>query len=171
LKPDEKPDAHFVVSIKGAGAVTGVELKALGTDRAWDTIPGNEKWGMIVQDGKGEELTTASGSFSTKPFLALMTLHIYVADDGTAFAKTREYEVYVSFIDGSTAKAKTTVPGMPDIFKTEAEKAELPVGEEFSAVLLGIEDNDVVGKSEKIQSDGIKDAHFKARFNAISVVE
>ena len=44
LKPDGKPDAHFVVSIKGAGAVTGVELKALGTDRAWDTIPGNEKW-------------------------------------------------------------------------------------------------------------------------------
>ncbi len=172
LKPDGKPDAHFIVSIKGAGAVTGVELKALGTDRAWDTIPGNEKWGMIVQDGKGEELTTTSGSFSTKPFLALMTIHIYVADDGTAFSKTREYEVAVSFIDGSTATAKTTVPGMPDIFKPEeVEKAELPAGEELSAVLMGIGDKDVVGKSEKIQGDGVRDAHFKTRFNTVSIVE
>ena len=171
LKPDGKPDAHFVVSVKGAGAITGVELKALGTDRTWDTIPGNQKWGMIVQDGKGEDVTTASGSFSTKPFLALITLHLYVADDGTAFSKTREYEVAVSFIDGSIAKAKTTVPGMPDIFTAEAEKVEPPVGEEFSAVLLGIGDKDIVGKSEKIQSDGVRDAHFQIRFNAISVVE
>lgn len=172
LKPDGKPDAHFIVSIKGAGAVTGVELKALGTDRAWDTIPGNEKWGMIVRDGKGEDLTTAAGSFSTKPFLALITLHLYVADDGTAFSEKREYEVTVSFMDGSTATAKTTVPGMPDIFKREdVEKAELPAGEELSAVLLGIGDKDVVGKSEKIRGDGVRDAHFKVRFNAISVVE
>ncbi|MGI6774274.1 hypothetical protein [Acetomicrobium sp.] len=172
LKPDGKPDAHFIVSIKGAGAVTGVELKALGTDRAWDTIPGNEKWGMIVQDGKGEDLTTASGSFSTKPFLALITLHLYVADDGTAFSETREYEVTVSFMDGSTATAKTTVPGMPDIFKPkEAEKVELPESEELSAVLLGIGDKDVVGKSEKIKGDGVRDAHFKIRFNTVSVVE
>jgi hypothetical protein len=30
LKPDGKPDAHFVVSVKGAGAITGVELKGSG---------------------------------------------------------------------------------------------------------------------------------------------
>ena len=76
LETRRKTDAHFVVSVKGAGAITGVELKAIGTDRAWDSIPGNEKWGMIVQDGKGEDLTTASGSFSTKPFLAFITLHL-----------------------------------------------------------------------------------------------
>ena len=172
LKPDGKPDAHFVVSLKGAGAITGVELKAIGTDRAWDTISGNEKWGMIVRDGKGEDITTALGSFSTKPFLAFITLHLYVADDGTAFSEKREYEVSVSFMDGSTVTAKTTVPGMPDIFKPEeAEKAELPESEELSAVLLGIGDKDIVGKSEKINGDGVRDAHFKTRFNTVSVVE
>lgn len=172
LKPDGKPDAHFVVSLKGVGAITGVELKALGTDRAWDTMPGNEKWGMIVRDGNGKDVTTASGSFSTKPFLAFITLHLYVADDGTAFSQKREYEVSVSFMDGSTVTAKTTVPGMPDIFKPgEVEKAELPESEELSAVLLGIGDKDVVGKSEKIKGDGVRDAHFKTRFNTVSVVE
>ncbi|KRT36440.1 hypothetical protein [Acetomicrobium hydrogeniformans] len=158
LKPDGKPDAHFVVSLKGVGAITGVELKAIGTDRAWDTIPGNEKWGMIVRDGKGEDITTASGSFSTKPFFAFLTLHLYVADDGTAFSEKREYEVSVSFMDGSAVTAKTTVPGLPE-------------SEELSAVLLGIGDKDVVGKSEKINRDGVRDAHFKTRFNTVSVVE
>ncbi|WP_213698626.1 hypothetical protein [Acetomicrobium sp.] len=172
FKPDGKPDAHFVVSLKGVGAITGVELKAIGTDRAWDTNPGNEKWGMIVRDGKGEDITTASGSFSTKPFFAFLTLHLYVADDGTAFSEKREYEVSVSFMDGSDVTAKTTVPGMPDIFKPEeAEKVELPESEELSAVLLGIGDKDVVGKSEKIKGDGVRDAHFKTRFNTVSVVE
>ena len=67
---------------------------------------------MIVQDGKGEDLTTASGSFD-QTISALITLHLYVADDGTAFSETREYEVTVSFMDGSTATAKTTVRRCP----------------------------------------------------------
>lgn len=47
LSPDKIPDAHFVVSIKGLGAITGVSLKAVGTDRGWDTIPGNDLWAMV----------------------------------------------------------------------------------------------------------------------------
>ena len=175
LKPDGKPDAHFVVSIKGAGAVTGVELVALGTTRAWDTIPGNQKWGIIAKDSNGEDLTTVSGSFSTKPFLLLMTLNLYVADDGTAFSEKREYEVVVSFMDGSTAKAKTVVEGMSDTFKSESqekeEKAKPSAAAEATAILYGIGNKDIVGKTETIRSDSIKDAHFQIRFDTISVVE
>ena len=70
LSPDKMPDAHFVVSIKGLGAITGVSLKAIGTDRGWDTVPGNDLWAMVVKDGQGETLTSLSGTLSS-PFLVM----------------------------------------------------------------------------------------------------
>lgn len=171
MKPDGLPDAHFVVTVKGVGAVNGVSLKAVGTDREWDTRPGNQAWGMIIRDTKGEDLTSSSGSLSVIPYLGFLTLHMYVADDGTAFSEEREYEVAVSFIDGSTATARTTVKGLPEVFSagTEAEEATEKGG--ISAVLHGQGDRDVVGRSETIGSDGRRDARFRVRFDTISVVE
>ncbi|MGC9372590.1 MAG: hypothetical protein ACP5DY_04640 [Thermovirgaceae bacterium] len=168
MKPDGKRDAHFVVSVKGVGAVKGVSMKALGSEREWDTTPGNSSWGMVVRDSQGEELTTSSGSLSIVPYLMFLTLHVYVADDGTAFSEEREYEVSVSFIDGSTATARTTVQGLPEIFREEEEALH---DEAMSAILYGKGAKDVVGRSERIAGDGRRDAHFRVRFDTISVVE
>lgn len=172
LSPDKMPDAHFVVSIKGLGAITGVSLKAIGTDRGWDTVPGNDLWAMVVKDGQGETLTTLSGALSARPFLGYVTLDIYVADDGTAFSEKREYEITVSFVDGSTATAKTTVAARPEVLAAKPAEPQVPqVGDEISVVLYGIGDKDVVQRGETIKADGVKDAHFRIRFDAISVVE
>lgn len=176
IKPDGRPDAHFVLSVKGIGAVRGVSLKALGTNRGWDTMPGNEAWGMVIRDSKGEDLTSSSGSLSVIPYLGFLTLHLYVADDGTAFFEDREYEVAVSFIDGSTATARTTVKGFPETFREEASpeeaKPEERAGEDgMSAFLYGTGERDVVGKSEGIGADGTRDARFRVTFDTISVVE
>lgn len=64
MSPDGRPDAHFVVSARGIGALTGISLKAVGTDRGWDTNPGSTLWGMVVRDDKGENLTSSAGSLS-----------------------------------------------------------------------------------------------------------
>jgi hypothetical protein len=176
IKPDDRPDAHFVVSVKGVGAVKGVSLKALGTKRGWDTMPGNEAWGMVIRDSKGEDLTSSSGSLSVIPYLGFLTLHLYVADDGTAFSEDREYEVAVSFIDGSTSTARTTVKGLPETFREEsapeeAEPEERAGADGMSAILYGTGERDVVGKSEGIGADGTRDARFRVTFDTISVVE
>ncbi len=173
MKPDGNRDAHFVVTVEGVGAVKGVSLKALGSEREWDTTPGNNSWGMVVRDSQGEELTTSSGSLSIVPYLMFLTLHVYVADDGTAFSEEREYEVAVSFIDGSTATARTTVQGLPEIFREEdeTEEEEALHDEAMSAILYGRGAKDVVGRSERIAGDGRRDAHFRVRFDTISVVE
>lgn len=122
--------------------------------------------------GHGETLTTLSGALSARPFLGYVTLNIYVADDGTAFSEKREYEITVSFVDGGTATARTTVAARPEVLAAKPAEPQVPqVEEKISAVLYGIGDKDVVQRGETIKADGVKDAHFRIRFDAISVVE
>ncbi|MDO9509145.1 MAG: hypothetical protein Q7I97_07395, partial [Thermovirgaceae bacterium] len=171
--PDGKQDALFVVSVKGIGAITDVSLKAVDGAREWDTVRGNDKWGIVVKDATGKTITSESG-MPIVPFLGFATLNLYVSDDGTAFSKTREFEVSVKFIDGSTAAAKTTVTGMPDIFKpavaAQTQQAQ-PLQGDMKAFLYGIRARDVVGKTENLGADGIDDAHFRVTFSTISVVD
>ncbi|GAB6280747.1 MAG: hypothetical protein STSR0007_08450 [Thermovirga sp.] len=170
---DGKPDAHFVVSIKGIGAITDISLKAVDGVRAWDITSGNDKWNMAVKDATGKIITAGSG-MSIVPFLGAATLNLYVSDDGTAFSETREFEVSVKFIDGSNATAKTEVKGMPDIFKAadaiQSQQTQ-PLQGDMKAFLYGIRSRDIAGKSETLGADGSDDAHFRVIFSTISVVD
>lgn len=171
--PDGKPDALFVVSIRGVGAIKDVSLKTADGVRAWDTASGNSNWGIVVRDATGKTLTTGSG-MSMVPFLGSATLNLYVSDDGTAFSETREFQVAVEFIDGSTANAKTTVTGMPDIFKPAVAPQTQqfqPAEGDMKAILYGIRSFDAANKSEKPGADGNDDAHFMVTFSTISVVD
>lgn len=174
-EPDGKPDAQFVLSIKGIGAVTEVSLKTVDGVREWNSARGNEQWGIVLKDATGKTITSGSG-IPIVPFLGFATLNLYVSDDGTAFSQTREYEISVKFIDGSTARAKTEVNGMPDIFKradallTQTMQTDQVEGD-MKAFLYGIRARDVAGKSETPGGDGSNDAHFRVRFSTISVVD
>ena len=172
-EPDGKPDAQFVLSIKGIGAVTEVSLKVVDGVREWSSARENEQWGVVLKDATGKTITSGSG-IPIVPFLGFATLNLYVSDDGTAFSQTREYEITVKFIDGSTARAKTEVTGMPDVFKpevtTQPQQAQ-PVQEGMKAFLYGIRSRDAAGKTEQIGADGSNDAHFRVTFSTISVVD
>lgn len=171
--PDGKPDAHFVISVKGIGAITDISLKAMDGIREWDTTSGNDKWGIVVKDASGKTITSGSG-MPIVPFLGFATLELYVSDDGTVFSETRELEVSVEFIDGSTAVAKTTVTGMPDVFIPAAaiqSQQIQPLQTEMNAFLYGIRSRDAVGKTEKIEPDGNDDAHFRITLSTISIVD
>ncbi len=168
-EPDGKPDVHLSVSIKGIGAITDVSLKAVDGVREWDTVAGNEKWGIVVKDATGKTISTGSG-MPIVPFLGFATLNLYVSDDGTAFSLTREYEVSVKFIDGSTATAKAEVKGMPEIFTPETQAQETGT-DAMKAFLYGIRPADAAGKRETIGGDGVDDAHFRVSFSTISVVD
>jgi hypothetical protein len=156
--PDGTPEAHFVVSIKGIGALSNVEIRALGTGQTW----GRSSNKMLIQDSKGEILMKPGGSVPLLPFLGFLTLHIYIADNGEAFSVSQQYEVTVTFLDGSTAKGRVAVE----------KQGTSPPGETFpmEVVNLGIGNQDLTRRSEVIQPDGFRDAHFRVRFNAISVV-
>ena len=173
--PDGEPDALFVVSIKGIGAITDVSLKTVDGVRAWDTKSGNDNWGIVLRDATGKTLTTGSG-MPIVPFLGFATLNLYVSDDGGTFSETRELEVSVKFIDGSTATAKTTVTGMPDIFMPEPSAATQtlqvqPAQGNMKATLYGIRSLDAANRTEKPGADGSSDAHFRVTFSTISVVD
>ncbi len=169
LDPDGEPDVHFVLSLKGIGAVTDISLKAVDGTREWDTGRGSANWALLVKDATGKTLTATSG-MPIAPFLGFATLNLYVSDDGAAFSQTREYEVSVRFIDGSTSTARTEVKGMPDIFKVPEPAQEEGSGL-MSATAYGIQDRDVAGKRETLGKDGANDAHFRVRFTTISVVD
>ncbi len=168
LEKDGKADAHFALSLKGIGAITEVTLKALDGAREGSPAGGGGRWAMVVRDASGKTVSSESG-LPVTPFLGFANLNLFVADDGTAFSETREYEVTVKFIDGSTASAKTEVKGMPDIFGTP--KPPEPEGGVMTAVLYGIGDRDVAGKRETLGKDGTNDAHFQVRFTTLSVVD
>ncbi|HDQ93393.1 MAG TPA: hypothetical protein ENN89_04640, partial [Synergistetes bacterium] len=167
--PDGSPDVHISVSIKGIGAITDVSLRAVDGVREWDTVAGNDKWGIVVKDATGKTISTGSG-MPIVPFLGFATLNLFVSDDGTAFSQTREYEVSVKFIDGSTTTAKTEIKGMPEVFSQESPAAEKESGA-MKAFLHGIGPRDAAGKRETIGGDGVNDAHFRVSFSTISVVD
>jgi hypothetical protein len=168
-EPDGNPDVQLSVSIKGIGAITDVSLKAINGVREWDTVGGNDKWGILVKDATGKTISTGSG-MPIVPFLGFATLNLFVSDDGAAFSLTGEYEVSVKFIDGSTATAKTEIKGMPEIFNPETPAMETETGA-MKAFLYGIRPADAAGKRETIDGDGIDDAHFRVSFSTISVVD
>lgn len=168
LEKDGKADAHFTLSLKGIGAITEVSLKAVDGTREWAPATGSDRWAMVIKDASGKTISSESG-LPVTPFLGFANLNLYIADDGVAFSETREYEVTVKFIDGSTASAKTEVKGMPDIFGTpEPPEPESGV---MTATVYGIGDRDVAGKRETLGKDGANDAHFRVRFTTISVVD
>jgi len=169
LEPDGEPDVHFVLSLKGIGAVTDVSIKAVDGTREWDTARGSSNWALVIKDATGKTLTATSG-MPIAPFLGFATLNLYLSDDGAAFSQTREYEVSVRFIDGSTATARTEVKGMPDIFKLPGPAQE-EGSDLITATAYGIQGRDVAGKRETLGKDGANDAHFRVRFTTISVVD
>lgn len=167
--PDGLPEAHFVLSVKGVGAISGISMQADGVERAWDTVPGNDKWTLLVKDSEGKTLNEGGGKMPILPFLGFVTVHLYAADDGAALGETRKYKVSVDFLDGSTAHGETTVEGRPDEF-TAAEAAPTTQDNGMSAVLYGISDTDAVSQTESFGPDGKADAHFRVNFNTVSAV-
>jgi hypothetical protein len=168
LELDGKPDAHFVLSLKGIGAISDVSLRTVDGKREWSPAASGDRWTMVVRDTSGKTVSSESGMPIT-PFLGFATLNLYDSDDGTAFSETREYEVSVKFIDGSTTSAKIEVKGMPDVFGSpEPLQPESGV---MTATVYGIGNRDVAGKRETLGKDGTNDAHFRVRFTTISVVD
>jgi len=49
---DGIPEAHFTAAIKGIGALSNVEIKALTTGQVWNRSSRN----MLIQDSKGETI-------------------------------------------------------------------------------------------------------------------
>lgn len=164
---DGIPEAHFTATIKGIGALSNVEIKALTTGQVWNSSSRN----MLIQDSKGEAIMKPGGGISLLPFLGFITLHIYIANDGENFSKTQQYEITATFLDGSSAKAKATVDGRSELFVPP--QIPSPSGETITleAISLGIGDRDLARRSEVIQPDGYRDAHLQVRLNTISVIK
>ncbi len=167
--PDGLPEAHFVLSVKGVGAISGISMQADGVERAWDTVPGNDKWTLLVKDSEGKTLNAGGGKMPILPFLGFVTVHLYAADDGTALGETRKYKVSVDFLDGSTAHGETTVEGRPEQFAAAEAQPDTP-GDGMTATLFGITDTDAVGQTESFGPDGKADAYFRVTFNTVSAV-
>ena len=145
--PDGKPDALFSASISGAGALSGLVLKAADGSVAWDTTPGNSNWGMQVKDGSGNLLTEANGRLPMVPFLLGLGFEFSVADNGGAIARGGKFTLTARFIDNSEDSTTLTIP--PSITPSTARLV--------SASWMEKGPRDLTGRNENLQGDGRTD--------------
>lgn len=148
--PDGRPDARFSVSISGAGALSGLVLRAEDGNGVWDTTPGNAAWGMRVRDGSGNLLTEANSRLPLVPFLLGMNLEISIADNGD-LARGGRFTLTARFMDNSEARSTLTIP--PSITATTARI--------LSAQWLEQTNRDLTGRNEILRGDGRPDDRIR----------
>ena len=58
LELDGKPDAHFVLSLKGIGAISDVSLRTVDGKREWSPAASGDRWTMVVRDASGKTVSS-----------------------------------------------------------------------------------------------------------------
>jgi len=104
---DSKPDAEFIVKVSGrGGAILGFSLKNLSTGQEWNTSDAPNV--LVVVNNKGEVMNSRS-SIPVIIYALAAEFSLYANDRAAITAAGGEYELTVSFINKTTAKARTTI--------------------------------------------------------------
>lgn len=151
-EPDGRPDARFTASISGAGALSGLLLRADDGNATWDTTPGNGIWGMEVRDSSGKLLTDSSGRLPMVPFLGGMGIELFVADNGE-IARGGRFTLTARFLDNSESSASVVVQRSITATPTRISLR--------SASWEGTGPRDETGRNETLRGDGNPDDRIR----------
>lgn len=157
FKPDGKLDVGFSLLIKGTGALRNVSLRKAGTDQIWETRGGAERPLLLVTDDEGKALNSPSG-MSLYAFVLGARLNLWVNDAPTLLANDSRFDVVVTFVDGSNAKASVKVPARkiasPSPTPVPAKPTESVTTNKFvSADYVGQGEYDFVASEHRLQSN------------------
>lgn len=146
LKGDGTADASARIVLQGAGTVRAISVKSIKGDAAeWDTIPGNGRW-LVAVTHSGKVLNNPDGSLGIE-IQGKVTLDLWMTDNGAIKNGRSQFEVTVTFDDGSTLKR---VIGAADQAAATDVKME-------SAQWVQ-QNRDLTGGNEKLRGDGKPDS-------------
>jgi hypothetical protein len=164
--PDGKLDAVFSLMLdpkSGARDVGRIWIRAVkGAAGMWSTAPKSEETGFIgVASARRPSviINPAGGVLRINPRKD-PDLLLFVSDDGKFSDPDRQYEIRVTFRDGTS----TLIPvkAQPEVH-SGAESSKPSTGSHpvrMSAILKGISKYDAVGSGKKIESDDKADGLF-----------
>jgi hypothetical protein len=171
-KPDGKPDAVFSLNLDpwpGAGKIAEIEVRALsvGAPGLWSTIPGKSLGASFL--GVGRAKTPANIINKTPGPLNLNAqerndLLLFVTGDAAFSNQDRQYQITLTYADGSTKVIPVTNEITPAGEDVAPQSGDFPV--RMSAVLKGMSNYDAVGPSKKIGGDDKADGLFELKVEA-----
>ena len=179
IQGDGKKDLAFSVTLEGAGAVVGVELKHLATGTIWDTTPGNGRPTLGVLDENGGLLNQGNSRLPAVAFLLGTRLRLVVAEVEGEAARGGEYEVAVRFLDRSEAKARVSatpvsvaVTPSPTLSASPSPSPSAGSGAPriLEARVEGPGDRDLVGRGEDLKGDGTPDWRVRVKLQGRGVL-
>ena len=143
LRGDGNADSSARIVVQGSNTISAIALKSVKGEAAeWDTIPSNGLWLLGVTQA-GKVLNSQDGSVEI-PVKDKITLDLWMTDNGAIRNGKSQFEVTVSFTDGSSVTKAVSSAG------DESEDSG-------TAVLIGEYNKDIVGASESRSGNGKKD--------------
>jgi hypothetical protein len=104
IKKNGKPDWGFFIrldGLEGEKTLTGLSVRSLDNAGAWDTIPGNSRWQLLVRKPGGAFLNEADGSLFL-PLSGSAKLQLWMEDfKGALNRKKGAVRVEAIFEDGT----------------------------------------------------------------------
>ncbi|EFQ23183.1 hypothetical protein Apau_0755 [Aminomonas paucivorans DSM 12260] len=183
IQGDGKKDLAFSVTLEGAGAVVGAELKHLTTGMVWDTVPGNGRPTLGVLDESGGLLNQGNSRLPAVAFLLGTRLRLVVSELAGEAAKGGEYEVTVRFLDRSEAKGRvhaapvtltvsptSTLTPTPAAGFSPSPSAASGAPRILEARVEGPSDRDLVGQGEALKGNGTPDWRVRVKLQGRGII-
>ena len=117
FRKDGNADGHFTLLVNAPGTITVKSILLLLVDSAgnevggryWDTLPG-KNWVLGVEQPAGNRLNPTDKSIS-KTITGNTFFELYASDAGD-FTNGQSFKAIVTYTDGSTIEALTTISGV-----------------------------------------------------------
>jgi hypothetical protein len=104
IKKNGRPDWGFFIRVEGLEGdktLTGLSVRSLNNAGAWDTIPGNKRWQLLVREPGGAFLNEADGSLFL-PLSDSVKLQLWMEDFNKALNRKKgAIRVEAIFDDGT----------------------------------------------------------------------
>ena len=110
LGPDGKKDIAITLSLVAGGKVTSMRVNNYnGQPALWDTVPANAVWmlGVATKESPQTLLNMPDGTISID-MDKLKDFVLYFADNGAVTGGRTDFEVKVTYDDGTTKKIPVT---------------------------------------------------------------
>ena len=157
LRGDGIIDRHARLVLQGNGTLTGIRVQSVRGDAGeWDTVPGSSRW-LVAASSSGNVLNGQDGSIQTA-VRGRTVLDLWLTDNGAIERGRSEFQVTLSFSDGTEALATVgnqSAPASPtdqDTFDGSVE-------------FLGGGNRDFVGNNENRAGNGTLDWEADLRVN------
>jgi hypothetical protein len=170
-KPDGKPDAVFSLTLDpwpGAARVTEIQIQTLsGTAGLWDTIPGKAVGALYlgVAGAKNpSKIINRKGGPLNLNSQKRNDLLLFANGESGFSDKNRQYQITVTYADGTSATIPVTNEIAPAALDVGEESGGYPV--RMSAVIKGISNYDAVGPTKEMKGDNKADGLFQLKIEA-----